>query len=222
MLEIRVQMPEPAKQKGLRMQALLFEAVLLMERAMGPTFAAHGAGGEDDVATRIICRRLGQLHVKRAATSPAHLLPLVHCFQALSTRGPGEGGIMAECAAVADELLRQQKEHVVPRGDAHHSNILDFGERGWLAIDPKRVTGERYYDYVNVLCNPDLPSCTEPERFARQLGVVLAVAGLERQRLLRWVMAQAALSAAWFLEESHRSQAGLGLMAMDTTHARTW
>lgn len=118
-----------------------------------------------------------------------------------------QGGLMAECAKVAQELLQDQGEQVVLHGDAHHSNILDFEQRGWLAIDPKRVTGERYYDYVNVLCNPDLKTCTDPLRFARQLAVVVDVAGLERQRLLRWVMAHAALSAAWFLEDGCRTEA---------------
>lgn len=114
---------------------------------------------------------------------------------------------MAECSVVASELLGSQREHVVLHGDAHHSNILDFGERGWLAIDPKRVTGERYYDYVNVLCNPDLKTSVDPVRFARQVNIVVSVAGLERRRLLQWVMAHAALSAAWFLEDGDRDEA---------------
>lgn len=118
-----------------------------------------------------------------------------------------EGGLMAECATVAAELLNEQREPVVLHGDAHHGNILDFDRRGWLAIDPKRVTGERYYDYVGVLCNPDLETCTDPERFARQLAVVIKVTGLERRRLLKWVMAHAALSAAWFLEDAERTRA---------------
>lgn len=114
---------------------------------------------------------------------------------------------MAECAIQADALLGDQREQVVLHGDAHHSNILDFDQRGWLAIDPKRVTGERYYDYVNVLCNPDLTTCTDPVRFERQLAIVIDIAGLERQRLLKWVMAHSGLSAAWFLEDGLRSEA---------------
>lgn len=118
-----------------------------------------------------------------------------------------EGALMAECAAVATELLASRREPVVLHGDAHHSNILDFGERGSLAIDPKRVTGERCYDYVNVLCNPDLKTCTDPNRFAQQVAIVVEAAGLERRRLLQWVMAHAALSAAWFLEDGERDEA---------------
>ena len=181
---------------------------LLMERATGPRHLLRMAlSGEDDAATRSICHTLHQLHAKRSSAPPENLLPLTDFFGSLAPMAKQEGGLMAECAAVADELLREQREPVVLHGDAHHGNVLDFGQRGWLAIDPKRVVGERCYDYVNVLCNPDLDTSADPARFARQLEVVVHTAGLERQRLLRWVMAHAALSAAWFLEDGERAQA---------------
>ena len=175
---------------------------LLMERASGSRHLLRMAlAGEDDAATRFICNTIRQLHSKRSSPPPAKLLSLTHFFKSLAPMAQKQGGLMAECASVARELLSEQREQVVLHGDAHHSNILDFNQRGWLAIDPKRVTGERYYDYVNVLCNPELKTCTDPERFRRQLALVVTVTGLDRQRLLKWVMAQAALSAAWFLED---------------------
>ncbi|QNP49301.1 aminoglycoside phosphotransferase family protein [Diaphorobacter aerolatus] len=181
---------------------------LLMERATGSKHLLRMAlEGEDDAATTCICRTLHRLHSNRSSDPPKELLPLKDFFRSLAPMAQREGGLMAECAMVANELLLDQRERVVLHGDAHHSNILDFDQRGWLVIDPKRVTGERYYDYVNLLCNPDLKTCTDPVRFARQLAVVIDVAGLERKRLLRWVMAHAALSAAWFLEDGLRTHA---------------
>jgi len=181
---------------------------LLMERATGfQNLLRMALEGEDDAATSAICHTLHQLHSIRSTAPPEKLLSLTDLFRSLAPRAQQEGGLMAECAMVANELLCDQREQVVLHGDAHHSNILDFEQRGWLAIDPKRVRGERYYDYVHVLCNPDLKACTDPVRFARQLAVVIDVAGLERQRLLRWIMAYAALSAAWFLEDGLRTQA---------------
>lgn len=110
-------------------------------------------------------------------------------------------------------------------GDVHHNNILDFGPRGWLAIDPKRVTGERTYDYANLICNPDLPSATDPARFNRQVALVAAQAGLEPRRLLQWVLAFAGLSAAWFLEDDDAPAAdkqlqvaNLALLALEVGH----
>ncbi|KGG95015.1 streptomycin 3''-kinase [Comamonas thiooxydans] len=181
---------------------------LLMERATGSRHLLHMAReGEDDAATSCICHTIEQLHSKRSSAPPEELLPLTDFFRSLALMAQQEGGLMAECATVAAELLHEQREPVVLHGDAHHGNILDFDRRGWLAIDPKRVTGERYYDYVSVLCNPDLETCTDPGRFARQLEVVINVTGLERRRLLKWVMAHAALSAAWFLEDGERTRA---------------
>lgn len=92
-------------------------------------------------------------------------------------------------------------------GDMHHDNVLDFGARGWLAIDPKRVRGERGFDYANLLCNPALPTASNPERFRRQVEVIVEAAQLDRHRLLQWVLAFAGLSAAWFLEDDLQDQA---------------
>ncbi|MGF6691926.1 streptomycin 6-kinase [Metapseudomonas resinovorans] len=75
-------------------------------------------------------------------------------------------------AACARELLGSQREVVVLHRDVHHENVLDFGERGWRAIDPKRVIGDRGYDYANLICNPELPTVTQPARFARQVEVI--------------------------------------------------
>jgi streptomycin 6-kinase len=52
-----------------------------------------------------------------------------------------------------------------------------------------------------LICNPDLPTANDPQRFKKQIEVVAQAAGLERQRLLQWVLAFAGLSAAWFLED---------------------
>lgn len=182
--------------------------VLLMERAIGSgDLLKMALQGKDDAATGIVCRTIDRLHARRTSPPPKELLPLTHFFESLGPMARREGGLMAECAVVAEELLGSQREHVVLHGDAHHSNILDFGERGWLAIDPKRVTGERYYDYVNVLCNPELKTCIDPMRFSRQVDIVVEAARLERRRLLQWVQAHAALSAAWFLEDGERDMA---------------
>ena len=82
-------------------------------------------------------------------------------------------------------------------GDMHHGNVLNFGPRGWLAIDPKGLIGERYFDYANIFCNPDNEMATRPGRLSRQVQVVSEAAHLECSRLLAWVAAWAGLSAAF-------------------------
>jgi streptomycin 6-kinase len=184
---------------------------MVMERATGTGSLMHMAlNGQDDEASRIACATIARLHVPRPSP-PQGLLSLEVWFQSLWRAAEDEGGRLHDCAAVARELLATQQDIVVLHGDVHHDNILDFGARGWLAIDPKRVTGERGYDYANLICNPDLPTCSNPVRFNHQVDVIAQTAGLARQRLLQWVVAHAGLSAAWFLEDGERQRAKINL-----------
>lgn len=41
-------------------------------------------------------------------------------------------------------------------GNLHHDNALNFRARGWLALDPKQLVGERGVDFANIFTNPDL------------------------------------------------------------------
>lgn len=178
---------------------------LLMERACGGKNLLHMAKhsqDEDDEASQIICRVVTQLHIHREETTPP-LEALHQRFNALRQAASlSHDPLMPLCCSVAETLLSSPQDEMVLHGDIHHGNILDFGERGWLAIDPKGLFGERGYDYANLFCNPELSTCTQRERFLRQLIVVTQAANLDRQRLLMWIMAYAGLSAAWFLEDN--------------------
>lgn len=178
---------------------------LLIERAEGPASLADMAqdrapGGGDDAANRLICHVVAQLHVTRPGARPLpDLVPLAHWFRELEPAAARHGGILTTCAETARRLLASERDVVPLHGDIHHGNILDFGPRGWLAIDPKRLTGERGFDYANLFCNPEAAIALAPGRLARQVDVVAEAAGLERLRLLKWIMAYAGLSAAWFI-----------------------
>lgn len=112
-----------------------------------------------------------------------------------------QGGLLQTCADRARQLLATPQPGVALHGDAHHGNFLDFGPRGWLAIDPKGLWGERGFDYANLLFNPQLSTAVNPERFDRQLGLIAQTAQLQPRRLLEWTLAAAGLSAAWFIED---------------------
>lgn len=180
---------------------------LLMERAEGPVSLLHMAlHGEDDEASRIICAAVARLHAPRPAPLPP-LASMEHWFRSLPPAAALHGGLFRQSLASAEHLLATPQDVVVLHGDVHHSNILDFAARGWLAIDPKQVTGERTFDYANLICNPDLPTAGDPTRFTRQVKWVSELAGLDPERLLRWVLAFAGLSAAWFLEDDDQHSA---------------
>ncbi|MFD1701862.1 aminoglycoside phosphotransferase family protein [Methylopila henanensis] len=173
---------------------------LLMARATGPRSLKRMAEtGDDDEATLVLCGVVAALHGPRLAP-PAALVPLARWFDSLLAAG-GHGGLVARCAATAHELLDAPSEVVPLHGDIHHGNVLDFGRDGWLAIDPKGLMGERAFDYANLFCNPTVDLAREPNVLARRLKIVSAAASLDPERLLKWVLAWAALSAIWNVED---------------------
>jgi len=178
---------------------------VLLERATGERSLAEMArGGQDDEATRIICTVAARLHLAEGRPPPPPLIDLTGWFRELWPVAAEHGGILHLAAKTARELLSDQRAVVPLHGDLHHGNILDAGPRGWLAIDPKRLRGERTFDYVNILRNPDAEMAIAPGRFARQVDVICEVAGLERVRFLKWTLAFTGLSAAWLLNDGEQ------------------
>jgi len=118
---------------------------LLLERALGTTsLAALARQGNDDEACRILCRTAARLH--RPANRPLPpLVPLTHWFRELAPAAAGHGGLFSLCSATAQMLLARPQDAGVLHGDIHHGNVLHFGARGWLAIDPKSLLQNLYF-----------------------------------------------------------------------------
>lgn len=180
------------------------KTALLMERATAKRSLADMArNGDDDEACRILCATADRLHRKRKAALPA-LVPLPLWVRELDAVTARHGGILRSSFETAQMLLAAPREQGVLHGDLHHDNVLDFGKRGWLAIDPHSLFGERGFEFANTFTNPDLndpsqPVATRPGCFHRRIGVVAGASGLEPRRLLQWILAWTGLSAAWYL-----------------------
>lgn len=173
---------------------------LLLERAEGVRSLAEMAwAGRDAEATAIICDVVDVLHGPRGRAPPKTLVPLDIWFRALGPAARVHGGVLAKADAAAQALLAEPRDVMPLHGDVHHGNILDFESRGWLAIDPKGVLGERGYDYANTVCNPDIATALAPGRLERYLAQVSVRASIEPRRLLMWILAYSGLSAAWSL-----------------------
>ncbi|MFL5295467.1 MAG: aminoglycoside phosphotransferase family protein [Phenylobacterium sp.] len=173
---------------------------VLLERLDGPrSLSVMARNGDDEAACRILCETVARLHAPRPQPPPDVLIPLGTWFAALWPRAEQEGGVYALAAEVAHELLADQGAPVVLHGDIHHGNVLDGGARGWRAIDPKGVWGDRGYDYANLLCNPGAE--TAIRHLDRRLAIAAEMSGLERTRLLRWLVAYLGLSASWTLSD---------------------
>lgn len=195
------------------------DGAILMERATGPrSLTTMARSGEDDEACRILCAAAARLHAPRNKPLPA-LVPLQAWFQALEPIARTHGGILARCEAAAQALLSCPRDFVPLHGDLHHGNVLDFAHRGWLAIDPKRLVGERGFDYANIFTNPDLadpepPIAVVSERFEARLAIVTEASGLDRERLLLWIAAWCGLSASWFLEDGEEPSISMQTAAL--------
>ena len=189
---------------------------LLMERAMGTrSLAAMSRSGSDPEACRVLCAVASQLQTARSNPLP-RLTPLENRFADLAPAAARHGGVMHRSAAAAQLLLSAPRDVTVLHGDLHHDNVLDFSSRGWLAIDPKGLIGERCFDYANIFCNPDLsdpvpPVATLPDVFASRVALVASLASLDKERLLFWIMAWAGLSAAWIIDSGGTPTTSLAL-----------
>lgn len=191
---------------------------LLMERATGERSLTEMArSGRDDEATRILCAATTRMHAPRPGPLPPSLIPLEAWFKELDPAAARHGGILAEAATTARALFAEPREIVVLHGDVHHGNVLDFGPRGWLAIDPKGLLGERTFDFVNLLRNPDVETALAPGRFARQVAVIAEAAELDQVRLLQWTLAFTGLSAAWILGDGDEPALDLAIAELART-----
>ncbi len=182
---------------------------MLLECAEGGDLSEMVKAGRDDEATRIIAGVLNNLHSARQPEFPPNLTPLLRRFQSLfekadNDHGQGATSLFVRGAAVARELLTDQGPPHVLHGDIHHENIRHTG-RGWLAIDPKGLVGDRAYDAANALCNPhSLPETVQNrDRLMRQADIMATALKCSRARLLSYVFAHACLSACWSIKDGH-------------------
>lgn len=173
--------------------------------------AGHGSGcdtGYDLEATEIVCAVLNKLH-ERSREMPKGPLPELTSMRenfralfALSSK-PSAGPLFVKGAEVAEHLLKTEDHVRVLHGDIHHTNILESEDRGWVAIDPHCLLGERTYDTANTFFNPDdLPSFVESSgRIRATCEVFSKHLSLEPKRILDFAFAYGCLSAAWCVED---------------------
>ncbi|MBL7234895.1 aminoglycoside phosphotransferase family protein [Komagataeibacter oboediens] len=179
---------------------------LLLERAIsGGTLADLVYAGLDDEATRNLCATAELLH-SASRLQQEEMRSLKSWFADLLDFSPNNVEWLKDCGRQAHTLLSDPQEQLALHGDLHHGNVLDFGARGWRAIDPKGLYGERAADFAALFLNLDLadsqrPYAISPQRFEQRIRLVSSHTGVEPVRLLRWIHAWSGLSAVWFIED---------------------
>ena len=191
---------------------------LLLERVIGGRSLAEMARrGQDDEATAVLCGCAATLHDRAGRRALPELVPLGIWFRSLEVAADRHGGVFAGAVPVARALLAEPRETVVLHGDLHHDNVLDGGDGGWLAIDPKGLIGERTFEFANLFRNPDIDIALAPSRLRRQVTIVSLASNVDPFRLLQWIQAYATLGAAWSLESGHDAAPGLAIAALAVT-----
>ncbi len=98
------------------------------------------------------------------------------------------------------ELGPTQGEQVVVHQDFHGGNVLR-SPRGWLAIDPKPLVGEREFDTASLIRDRRDELVRDPQpkrRLRRRLDQLAEALELDRERMRGWAIAHA---LAWGVSE---------------------
>lgn len=183
---------------------------LLLEYADGNNLKYLVQRGQDSQATEIIAEVLNKLHHRASSipTSTGTFTSLETWFRSLFKRSQqdkdkGIASFYTEAAAIAQNLLNEPQGICILHGDIHHENVINSNKRGWLAIDPKGLYGERTFDAANTLCNPSGMDAlvVNEDRLLKNAEILSQALKLDMQRLLKFTFAYTALSASWSLED---------------------
>jgi streptomycin 6-kinase len=160
---------------------------LLMERCVPGT-----NGDELDVATAtdVVASVLGELH---AVEPPAgdEFEPLVWLVERMRTtmwdwfdrfEPPVDRGVVAHADELFTSLTSSSTDEVLLHGDLGPGNVV-LSERGWLAIDPYPVIGDRAFDVGHDLSRCDLRAARE------HVALFAARLDLDARRIAGWAFA---------------------------------
>jgi len=163
---------------------------------------------DEDEAVRIACAVMERLHKpppeQHSFPTLERWLKVLLEYPRLPNAGdPIPRDLLERARTQVLELLATQAAPVVLHGDLHHFNILKDAYRGWTAIDPKGLVGERAFEIGPFFYNPypDIFERPDLERvLLRRLDVFSETLELDRERLRQWAFVQVMLSACWGLE----------------------
>ncbi|MCA1321538.1 aminoglycoside phosphotransferase family protein [Bacillus tianshenii] len=117
----------------------------------------------------------------------------------------GDGPIDSRYIEMAQAYFAELTESTIGmellHGDLHHENILYDEEKGWLAIDPKGVVGDPYFDLISFMTNHLLKKENPKRLLSQRVEWISECLSLDRNRLLKAAVAMGILSACWGIED---------------------
>lgn len=176
----------------------------LLEFIDGPQLKSMVDQGNDDLAMDVVCDLINKIH-SYSGPVPPDLISMKRNFRSLFERNnsESENSIFKRGADLARELIATAKNVRVLHGDIHHENILKHPARGWLAIDPQCLFGERTYDLANAFYNPNgyCDLAASPNRINLLANKFSMTIQIEKKRILQYAFAYGCLSASWCIED---------------------
>ncbi len=167
----------------------------------------------DDEACIAIARLYGRLHVP--ATPQLRLLSAqVRDWSDRLATLPRSAPVPRRFVEQAVSLGRSfaadpATDGVLVHTDLHYANVL-ASDRGWLAIDPKPLSGDPHYEVAPVLLNrwDDVVGGDVRRALRHRLDVLCDVGGLDRDRARDWVVVRMMCNALWVVEDAARRPGG--------------
>ena len=140
----------------------------------------------DDEATELAAGVLEQLWVPAAEPFRRLADVAAHWAEELPATSM-DPRLVDEAVSFLREAGPTQRESVLMHQDFHGGNVL-LSERGWLAIDPKPLVGEREFDVASLIRDrrPTTKAAME-----RRLDYLVDRLDLDRERTRGWAIAHA-------------------------------
>lgn len=175
------------------------DGAALLEYIDGPELLSLVDDGKDNEATEIIANTLNKIHsIKKPNDFSCDTLEnrLSALFKYNDNETPD---IVKRGAAYAKKRLTKQTEIQLLHGDMHHKNIMLHKNRGWIALDPNCMMGDRAYDCANTLHNPkDRTDLTEDkDRLFKQVDILGKIMNIDPQRILDYAYIHGCVSSCW-------------------------
>jgi len=104
-----------------------------------------------------------------------------------------------------EQLISSGKDQFLLHGDLHHDNILS-SDRGWLAIDPKGIIGDREYESASFISNPYIrfqknEDLINKEFFANRIELIATALRFDKKRITDWAFVKQILSLIWSIQD---------------------
>jgi len=189
--------------------------VMLVHRVLpgGPDLVEMALGSQDDAATRVMIDLNLQIQAALHGADLPALIPIDRWASGAYGHGTNDRiprdlrNFLVWGEGFVTEMLADRACWTALHGDMHHRNALHDGDLGWLAIDPKGISGPPLYDFANMVLNP-LPHTGlvhDPVRMARQAAIIAESTGTRPDDVLRWACLQALLGLCWSLWDDERA-----------------